>query len=81
MNATSDRLSNFGEFTQTIVSAGWDITSTQTLVARYIDAFYGNAFRLAYSMHVRKNMDFFVVYDRQPAALARFSTKVVMTFQ
>lgn len=81
VNATTERLSNFGEFDQTVISAGWDITSHQTLLARYITAFYGNAYRLAYSIQVRKNVDFFVVYDRVPDALARISAKIVMTFQ
>lgn len=81
LNVTTERLSNFGDFRQTIVSAGWDITPRHGVAARYITADYGSATRLAYSLHARKNVDFFVVYDRAPDQLARFSTKVVMTFQ
>jgi hypothetical protein len=81
INATTEKLRNFGDFDQTVLSAGWDISSRQSLVGRFIDAYYGKAYRLAYSLHVRRNMDFFVVYDRQPQALAKFSVKIVMTFQ
>lgn len=81
VNLSSERLDNFGTFDQTIVSAGWDITPRQSLVARYITAYYGDAYRLAYSLKVRKNVDFFAVYDREPALPAQVSAKIVMTFQ
>jgi len=81
VNVTTERLLNFGEFTQTVISAGWDISPIQTVVARYITAFYGDAYRLAYTVHVRKNADVFVVYDREPMLPVRVSAKLLMTFQ
>jgi hypothetical protein len=81
VNATSERLTSFGVFNQTVVSAGWDISSRQGLVGRFITADHGEAYRLAYSLHVRRNADFFLVYDHEPDQSARFSAKLVMTFQ
>lgn len=81
VNVTTERLSNFGRFNQTIISAGWDISPKHSIVGRYITADYGTATRLAYSMHVRKNVDFFLVYDRNPDQLARLSAKIVVTLQ
>ena len=78
---TSERLDNFGEFYQHIVSAGWDITPDHGVVGRYIRADYGTATRFAYTFHARKNVDFFMVYDRNPMTRANISAKVVMTFQ
>ena len=80
-SATSEKLDNFGRFYQHIVSAGWDITPRHNVVARYIRADYGSATRFAYTFRMRKNIDFFAVYDRNPNELARVSAKVVMTFQ
>jgi hypothetical protein len=81
VNATGEKLDNFGQFYQTILSAGWDITPRHSVLGRYIRADYGSATRFAYTFHARKNVDFFVVYDRNPNELARLSAKVVMTFQ
>jgi hypothetical protein len=81
VNVTSERLSSFGEFYQHILSAGWDITGRQSIVARMITAHYGKAYRVAYSLQARKNVDFFLVYDREPEQLAKLSVKAVMTFQ
>lgn len=81
VNATGEKLENFGDFYQMIVAAGWDITPRHSVVGRYIRADYGSATRFAYTFHARNNVDFFVVYDRNPNELARLSAKVVMTFQ
>ena len=81
VSVSSERLSNFGTFSQTVATAGWDITPRQGIVGRYINAFYGNAYRLAYSASVRKNVDFFAVYDQEPNVPVRLSAKVVMTIQ
>jgi hypothetical protein len=78
---TSEHLSNFGTSTQTAASAGWDVTNRQSIVGRYVNASYGKAYRLAYSQNVRKNVDFFLAYDRQPAQVAAVSAKIVMAFQ
>jgi hypothetical protein len=78
---TSEHLSNFGTSSQTVASAGWDVTSRQSIVGRYINASYGKAYQLTYSQNVRKNVDCFLVYDRQPAQVAAVSAKIVMAFQ
>jgi hypothetical protein len=81
VSASAERLSNFGSFYQNILSAGWDITSRHGIVTRYVSADYGQAFRLAYSHHVRKNLDFFAVHDREPNQQAKLSAKIVITIQ
>jgi hypothetical protein len=81
INATTEYLSNFGNFRQTVLSAGWDISARQGIAGRYINAYYGNAYRLAYTLQVKKNVDLFVVYDDMPAQPASLSAKIVMTFQ
>jgi len=81
VNLSSERLSNFGTFDQTVLSVGWDISPTQSIVSRYITAFYGHAYRLAYALNVRKNVDFFAVYDQEPDQRSSLSAKIVMTFQ
>ena len=79
VNLSAERLRNFGEFHQTILSGGWDLTATQTVSGRIIDAFYGQAYRLAYTWRVRANLDIFVVWDRIPGQPAQVSTKLLMT--
>ena len=79
VNATAEHLYNFGELSQYVVSAGWDITSRMTLVGRYINSEFGDAYRLAYSLNVAKNMDFFLVYDRDVLQPVKLSAKLVMT--
>ncbi len=81
VNASSERLSSFGRFSQTVISAGWDISSRDGVVARYVKADNGNAYRLAYSRNLRKDMDFFVVYDHAPEQAARLSAKIVVVVQ
>jgi uncharacterized protein DUF5916 len=81
VSASSERLSSFGTFYQTILSAGWDISSRHGIVTRYVTADYGKAYRLGYSRNVRKNLDFFAVYDREPDRQAKLSAKIVMTIQ
>lgn len=81
INASTERLSNFGKFNQTIISAGWDLSSRDGIVARYVKADYGNSYRLAYSRNLRKDLDFFIVYDREPEQPARLSAKIVMAIQ
>jgi hypothetical protein len=78
---TSAHASNFGTSTQAMVSAGWDFTRRQSIVGRYMNASYGKAYQLAYSQHVRQNVDLFLAYDRQPAQLAAPSAKIVITLQ
>ena len=81
VNATTEYLSNFGHFRQTVVSAGWDIHPRHSILGRYITAYYGKAYRLGYLGQLSKNVDFFLLYDHAPAERASISAKIVMTFQ
>jgi hypothetical protein len=81
LSASSERLSNFGDFDQTIVVARWDISKRQSIAGRYVTADSGEAYRLAYALNLRKNLDFFLVYDREPVQLATLSAKIILTVQ
>jgi hypothetical protein len=79
VNLTSERLQNFGTFHQTVVSGGWDFSPSQTLSGRVIDAYYGHAYRLAYTWRARPNLDLFVVWDRSPGQPAQLALKLLAT--
>jgi Domain of unknown function (DUF5916) len=81
LSVSSERLSNFGDFDQTIVVARWDISKRQSIAGRYVTADSGEAYRLAYALNLRKNLDFFLVYDREPVQLATLSAKILLTIQ
>lgn len=80
VNLASERLENFGSYSQTVLTGTWDITPRHVLGVRYIDAYYGNAYRATFAWRVRSNLDFFAVYDHSPGLKAQLSAKVVMTY-
>lgn len=79
VNLSSEQLRSFGSYRQTIVSASWNITPRQAVAIRYIDAYYGKGLFLAYTQHVRKNMDMIAVIDKQPELPVKLSVKLVLT--
>jgi hypothetical protein len=81
LSASSERLSNFGDFDQTIVVARWDISSRQAIGGRYVTGDFGEAYRLAYALNLRKNLDFFLVYEHEPVQLETLSAKILLTLQ
>ena len=81
MKIFSERLESFGIYRQTVVTAGWDVTPHHTIAGRYITAYYGKAYRLAYVWRARRNLDVFAVYDESPGIAAQFSVKMLMTYQ
>jgi hypothetical protein len=80
VNVNTEWLENFGTYEQTLVTAGWDITPRHTVTARYINAYYGDAYRLAYTWHVRDNIDFFAVVDKFAGEETTASAKLVVAF-
>jgi hypothetical protein len=80
IRVTTERLHSSGSSDQTIVTAGWDITKHDGIVMRYISANGDDYFRLAYSRQVRKGIDIFAVYDKEPANPAKISAKIVFFF-
>jgi hypothetical protein len=80
IRVNSERLHSFGTSDQTIVTAGWDITSQDTIVMRYISASGEDFFRFAYSRQVRRGMDIFAVYDKEPPNPAKISLKLVFSY-
>lgn len=80
INLSTERLDSFGAFDQTVVSAGWDITSEDGVATRYILADGQTFLRFAYRRQVRKGLDIFAVYDREPGSATKLSFKLVWTF-
>ncbi len=80
VNLVSELLDNFGSYRQTVLTGTWDVTPQHTVAGRYINAYYGNAYRAVYAWRVRRNLDFFAVYDHSPGLQAQLSAKVLMTF-
>lgn len=77
LNFTTERLHSFGSFDQTILSGGWDITPQDGIGFRYILANGDDFVRLAYNRQVRKGINLFAVYDKEPTTPAQFSVKLV----
>jgi hypothetical protein len=80
LKLTFERLYSFGNFTQTVISGGWDITSQDGIAMRYIFSDGDPYFRFAYNRQVRKGIDIFAVYDKEPDSPTRFSLKLVFSF-
>jgi hypothetical protein len=79
VGVTSERLERFGIFRQTVVSGQWDVTSEDVLVSRFIDRDDFDFFRLGYGRRVRKGVDVFVVFDREPPSPNQLSLKLTFT--
>lgn len=79
LDVAAERLTSFGTFDQRVITAGWDITPRQNISARYIDAYYGNLLRVAWSWRMRQNADLFAVYDSLRGTPHSFSVKIVFT--
>jgi hypothetical protein len=80
VNLSLERLENFGTYDQAVLTGTWDITPAHTISGRVIDAYYGNAYRLAYTWRARKNLDLFVVYDDSPGQPEQLSAKLLATY-
>ena len=80
LSLAAELLENFGTYRQSVAIGTWDVTPQHTIAGRYIDAYYGNAYRLAYVWRARNDLDFFMVYDHSPGLPAQLSAKVLMTY-
>lgn len=78
IKVTAERAYSFGYSDQVVVNAGWDITPQHNLYARYIYNDGDDYYRAAYTWHVTRNVDLFVVYDKQPGEDASVSAKLVI---
>ena len=70
---------DFGRTDQAVITGGWDITPRHGVYARHVWNESSRYSRLAYTMHVTKNIDFFAVYDKQPGLEPQYSAKILMT--
>jgi len=80
LSATAENLKNFGETEQYILVAQWDVTPLDSLSTRYIASDGFDSFRLAYGRRVRKGMDIFAVYNKEPFLETQFSVKLLLTY-
>ena len=80
VKVSTEQLQSFGSSAQTIIAGGWDLTSQDSIVMRYILANGEHFFRFAYSRQVRSGMDIFAVYDKEPDSPAKASVKLVFSF-
>jgi hypothetical protein len=79
LKVTAEHVYSFGWNNQIVTIAGWDVTPLHALYARYIWSSDDNFYRVAYTWRIRKNVDLFVVYDKQPGADASISAKLLVT--
>ena len=79
-----EHANSFGASTQQVLSLAWELSPEQSLSARWIGydsgGFAGDYFRLAYRREVRKGIDVFAVYSREPLRKDRFTVKLVQSF-
>lgn len=73
-------LESFGRFKQTTISAGWDISRTDGLVARYNAGEGYHQSRLAYRRKVSSGMDVFVSALKNSGSDPEITGKFVWTF-
>ncbi len=73
-------LESFGQFRQATVSAGWDISTTDGIVARYNAGEGYHQSRLAYRRKVSSGMDIFVSGLKDSGNDAEITGKFVWTF-
>jgi hypothetical protein len=79
LDVTAERVYSFGYSNQVVATAGWDVTPQHALYARYIWSDDDDYYRLAYTWHIRKNIDLFAVYDKEPDADASISAKLLVS--
>jgi hypothetical protein len=79
IKVSAEHVYSFGWSDQVVASAGWDVTPVHALYARYIWSDYNRYDRLAYTWRIRKNVDLFAVYDKQPEADAGISVKLLVS--
>jgi hypothetical protein len=79
LKVSAERVNSFGYSNQVVATAGWDVTPRHALYTRYIWSDDDNEYRLAYTWHIRKNVDLFAVYDKEPEEDASISAKLLVT--
>ena len=79
IKVNAERVYSFGYYNQVVATAGWNVTPLHGLYARYIWSDDNRYYRLAYTWHIRKNIDLFAVYDKQPDEDASISAKLLVS--
>ena len=80
LSLTAEQLNNFGESDQIVFVGQWDVTPVDSLSTRYVTRDGFDSFRLAYGRRVRKGMDIFAVYNKEPFLETQFSVKLLLTY-
>jgi hypothetical protein len=79
LSVSVERLESFGTTRQYVTEGGWDITPTNSLVFRHIYALDDNYWRLGYLRVVRRGLDIFMLYDKEPDGETALSLKLLWT--
>lgn len=75
-----ERTESFEASTQNVFSLAWEISPEQTLSARWVQ-FGGQFYRLAYRRQVRRGVDIYAVYNKEPGVHDRFVLKLVRSLR
>jgi hypothetical protein len=79
LSVALERLESFGTTRQYVIDGGWDITPTNSIVFRHINTFGDDYWRLGYLRVVRKGLDIFVLFDKEPTGDEALSLKFLWT--
>jgi hypothetical protein len=80
LSISGENLDSFGQSEQYVFNGQWDVTHVDSLSTRYISQDGFDSFRLAYGRRVRKGLDIFAVYNKEPFLETQFSVKLVLTY-
>lgn len=80
LSASAENLDSFGRSEQYVLKGQWDVTKHDSLSTRYIFRDGFDSFRLAYGRRVRKGLDVFAVYNKEPFLETQFSVKLLLTY-
>lgn len=80
LSVSGEHLDNFGESDQYVFVGQWDVTPLDSLSTRYITRDGFDSFRLAYGRRVRKGLDIFAVYNKEPFLQTQVSVKLLVTY-
>lgn len=80
LKLSTESLSSFGEFNQSTLTGGWDITATDGIVARVVNGDDYRQTRLAYRRRVKTGADVFVAIQKENDSDTELAGKLVWTF-
>jgi hypothetical protein len=80
LSGTAENLDSFGRSEQYVFNGQWNVTQVDSLSTRYIYQDGFDSIRAAYGRRVRKGLDIFAVYNKEPGLETQFSVKLLITY-